>query len=489
MFDVLIIGAGICGTYIARELSRFKLRVALIDKANDVSNGTTKANSAIIHAGYDPEPGTLMAKLNARGNPMFDPICHDLDVPFQRIGSFVLAFNQDDLKIIRNLYNRGIQNSIINMDLIDKNQLRYLEPSIHPNAVGALYAKTAGIIGPWELAIALAENAMDNGVKLFLNNTVQAIHKEDSVFTVKTQNSTFHSKIVINCAGVHASRINNLIAPAAFKINQRRGEYYVLDKTVSDLIHHVIFQPPGSHGKGVLITPTVHGNVLVGPNSDFVTDDDALQTTDGGLDFVREMSKKSYQNIPFNKTINIFAGLRAEPDTGDFIIGESPDVKGFLNVAGIKSPGLSASPAIAEMVVEIVDRITLGLKPNPDFKATRKKVYHFSEMTDIEKSNLINKDPRYARIVCRCENITEGEIVDAIHRNAGATTVDGVKRRVRPGTGRCQGGFCMPRVIEILARELKQDMSTILKDGPNSQIITGTTKTVDTIKHEETVVA
>lgn len=489
MFDVLIIGAGICGTSIARELSRYKLRIVLIDRANDVSNGTTKANSAIIHAGYDPEPGTLMAKLNARGNPMFDSVCNDLDVPFRRIGSLVLAFNQDDLQTIRKLYDRGIQNSIKDMELIDRDQLLNLEPQIHPGSIGALYAKTAGIIGPWELAIALAENAIDNGVELCLNNDVQSIHKENSIFTIETTNSTFRSQIVINCAGVHAAKINNMIALPAFKIIQRRGEYYVLDKTANDMVHHVIFQPPSNLGKGVLITPTVHGNVLIGPNSDYVPGDEALETTASGLDFVRQMSLRSYQNIPFNKTINIFAGLRAEPDTGDFIIGESPDVKGFINVAGIKSPGLSASPAIAEMVVELLDRILPALKPNPNFKATRKEAYHFAEMSDTEKSMLIGRDPRYARIVCRCENITEGEIVDAIRRNAGATTIDGVKRRVRPGTGRCQGGFCMPRVIEILARELKQGMSAILKDGANSKIITGTTKTAGNVKYEKAIVA
>ena len=489
MFDVLIIGAGICGTFIARELARYKLRIALIDRANDVSNSTTKANSAIIHAGYDPEPGTLMAKLNAKGNPMFDAICDQLDVPFQRIGSLVVAFNQNDLHTIRKLYNRGTQNGIKDMEIINRDQLHDLETQIHPDTVGALFAKTAGIIGTWELAIALAENAMDNGVELFLNCDVQSIHKENSVFTVITPNSTFRSKIVINCAGVYAAKINNMIATPAFKIIPRRGEYYVLDKTASDIVHHVIFQPPGKLGKGVLITPTVHGNVLVGPNSDYVLHDEALETTDRGLDFVRQMSLRSFKNIPFNKTINIFAGLRAEPDTGDFIIGESPDVKGFINVAGIKSPGLSASPAIAELVVELVDQTLPALKLNTNFKATRKKVYHFSEMSDTEKSALISRDPRYARIICRCENITEGEIVDAIHRNAGATTVDGVKKRVRPGNGRCQGGFCMPRVMEILARELNREMSEILKDGLDSQIITGTTKTIKIVEREELTVA
>ncbi|MBW2109725.1 MAG: FAD-dependent oxidoreductase, partial [Deltaproteobacteria bacterium] len=438
---------------------------------------------------YDPEPGTLMAKLNTKGNPMFDKICTELDVPFRRIGSLVLAFNDDDQRTIRELYDRGIQNNIPDMELINQEQLRNLEPQINPDATGALYAKTAGIISPWELAIALAENAMDNGVKLFLNSAVQSIHKENSVFTVKTATSVFRSKIIINAAGVQAAKINDMIARPAFKIIPRRGEYYVLDKTASGMVHHVIFQPPGKLGKGVLITPTVHGNVLVGPNSDSVPDDEAIETTAAGLDYVRQKGLRSFQNIPFNKTINIFAGLRAEPDTGDFIIAESPDVKGFINVAGIKSPGLSASPAIADLVVELVDGILPSLKPNTSFIAHRRKAYHFAELSDAEKTALINIDPRYARIVCRCENITEGEIVDAIHRNAGATTVDGIKRRVRPGMGRCQGGFCMPRVMEILARELNRDMASILKDRPGSQIITGTTKANSVVEYEEATIA
>ncbi|HDP69017.1 MAG TPA: FAD/NAD(P)-binding oxidoreductase [Candidatus Marinimicrobia bacterium] len=476
MFDILIIGAGICGTSIARELTRFKLKIALVDKENDVSNGTTKANSAIIHAGYDPKPGTLMAELNSRGNPMFDTLCSRLQVPFKRIGSLVLAFNDTDLKTLGKLYKQGIQNRISKMEIIDRDQLRNLEPEINPAAIGALYAQTAGIVGPWELAIALAENAIDNGAELYLNSPVVSINKVDKVFTVTTDSAQFRSKVVINCAGVQADKINNLIAPPEFKIMPRRGEYYVLDKTAGKMVRHVVFQPPGDLGKGVLVTPTVHGNVLIGPNSERVSRDDAIETTAQGLEYIQKTAQQSFTNIPLHQTINIFAGLRAEPDTGDFIIAESPTVKGFINIAGIKSPGLSAAPAIAEKVVGIVDSILPALKPNQDFIETRREIIHFAELSDKAKARLIKKDPRYARIICRCENITEGEIVDAIHRNAGATTVDSVKRRVRPGTGRCQGGFCMPRVIEILAREQNQEMDNILKDGLNSPVLTGMTK-------------
>ncbi len=479
MYDVLIIGAGICGTSIAHELTRYQLKIALIDKENDVSNGTTKANSAIIHAGYDPKPGTLMAELNSKGNPMFDSLCRRLQVPFKRIGSLVLAFNDTDLKTLQQLYERGIRNKIRQMEIIDRDQLRNLEPEINPAAIGALYAKTAGIVGPWELAIALAENAIDNGAELYLNSPVVSISKADGFFNISTGSVQFRSRVIINCAGVQADKINNLIAPPEFTIMPRRGEYYVLDKTAGKMVRHVVFQPPSDLGKGVLVTPTVHGNVLIGPNSERISRDDAVETTSQGLEFVQQTARQSFINIPLHQTINIFAGLRAEPDTGDFIIAESPAVKGFINVAGIKSPGLTAAPAIAEKVVGIVDSILPALKPKRDFRDTRREIIHFAELSDHQKASLIKREPRFARIICRCENITEGEIVDAIHRNAGATTVDGVKRRVRPGTGRCQGGFCMPRVIEILARELHQEMGSILKDNLNSPILTGKTKSAD----------
>lgn len=477
MYDVAIIGAGVIGNSIARELSRYNLDIVIIEKDNDVSNGTTKANSAIVHGGYDAKPGTNMAKFNAKGNPMFDRICDELDVPFKRIGSLVLAFNDKDMDTLKELYDRGIKNGIPNVEIIDGEKIKEMEPNINEDVIGALYSPTAGIVGSYELAIALAENAVDNGVELMLNNEVKDIQKIHGGYRISATTGNIDSKYVINCAGVYADKINNMVNKESFKIKPRRGQYYILDKSASHIAKHVIFQCPNELGKGVLIAPTVHGNIIVGPDSQDLNDNqrDELQTTSNRLDYVKNTAKRSIKNIPFNKAITNFAGMRAEPSTGDFIIEEAEDAKGFINVAGIKSPGLSSAPAIAEYVVEFIKKIANGLDKKGDFNPYRKMVV-FDELSSEEKTEMIKKDPRYGRIICRCENITEGEIVDCIKRNVGATTVDGVKRRVRPGTGRCQGGFCGPRVMEILARELEKEPKDIVKDGKESYILTGETK-------------
>ncbi|MBS4539598.1 NAD(P)/FAD-dependent oxidoreductase [Clostridium sp. D2Q-11] len=477
MYDVAIIGAGVIGSYIARELSKYKLNIAIVEKDNEVSNGTTKANSAIVHGGYDAKPGTKMAKFNASGNPMFDKVCKELDVPFKRIGSLVLAFNDEEMEALKELYNRGIENQIPNVEIIDKDKILKMEPNINNDVIGALYSPTAGIVGVYELAIALTENAMDNGAKLFLNNEVKDIKKIDKGYKILTNNLEMQSKYIINCAGVYADKINNMVAKESFKITPKRGQYYILDKSASNITNHVIFQVPNKFGKGVLIAPTVHGNIIVGPDSQALNDDqrDETQTSGDNLDYVKNTASKSIENIPFHKTITNFSGLRAEPNTGDFIIEESEDAKGFINVAGIKSPGLSSAPSIAEYVLDIIKNISNNLEENKEFNPRRKMIV-FDELSKEEKAELIKKDPRYGRVICRCENITEGEIVDSIKKNGGPTTVDGIKRRVRPGAGRCQGGFCGPRVMEILARELDKDIEEIMKDGQKSNILTGKTK-------------
>jgi glycerol-3-phosphate dehydrogenase len=476
MYDIIIIGAGICGTSVARELSKYDLKVALLDKSNDVSNGSTKANSAIVHAGYDPEPGTLMAKYNTLGNPMFDKLCHDLCVPFKRIGSLVLAFNDEDKKTIQELYDRGIQNNIPDMKIITPSEIKKIEPQVSDNVVEALYAPTAGIVGPWELAIALTENAMDNGVELLLNQEVTNIKPEKDIFHITTTTDHFQAKVVVNAAGVFADKINNMVSQNKIEIRPKRGEYFVLDKNAGKTVHHVLFPTPNEKGKGILVTPTVHGNVLVGPNSVYIDEKEDKATTSDGLAEVRTAGHKTMENISYRDTINIFSGIRAEPENGDFIIGEAADVKNFINIAGIKSPGLSAAPAIAIDVVEIIKNCLQDVKKNKNFNPLRKKQIHFAELSNEEKQKLIAKNPQYAHVICRCENITEGEIVDSIHRNAGACTIDGVKRRTRPGTGRCQGGFCMPHVMKILARELNLPMEKVMKDEQNSPTITGETK-------------
>lgn len=478
MYDVAIIGAGIVGTFIARELSRYDLNIVLIERENDISNGCTKANTGIVHAGYDAKPGTNMAKFNVKGNPMFDKVCEELDVPFKRIGSLVLGFDEEDERTIDELYERGQKNGVPQLKILNKEEIEKLEPNIGKEVTKALYAPTAGIIGPWELAIALAENAVDNGVELLLNNEVLNISKLEEGYLVETTEKKLYAKYIINCAGVYADKINSMVSDEKFDIIPKNGQYFVLDKSVGDMVNTVIFQCPKSYGKGVVVTPTVHGNLMIGPDNQIAESKESKETSRDRLNEIKKVARKSIEGIPFGKNITNFTGIRNEPSTGDFIIGEAIDAKGFINVAGIKSPGLTSSPAIAEYVVELLKEISGGLKENKDFNPRRKKVIRFNELSDEEKNELIKKDPRYGRIICRCESITEGEIVDCIHRNAGATTVDGVKKRTRPGTGRCQGGFCSPRVMEILARELNKDMTEIVKDGVDSYILIGQTKEV-----------
>ncbi|KGG80944.1 FAD-dependent oxidoreductase [Caloranaerobacter azorensis H53214] len=475
MYDIAVIGAGIIGTFIARELSKYKLNIILIEKNNDVADGTTKANSAIVHAGYDAKPGTNMAKFNSKGNPMFDKICEELDVEFKRVGSLVIAFNDEDMNTIKELYDRGLKNGIPNMEIISGQKVREMEPNLNSDIVGALYAPTCGIVGPWELAIALAENAVENGVELLLNSEVYNIDKTDFGYRIFTKRKVIDAEYVVNCAGLYADEINNMVASPYFKIKPRRGQYFILDKSAGNFVNRVIFQCPTKLGKGVLVAPTIHGNLIIGPDAEDLDDKERLDTTADRLQYVRKTATKTSKNIPFKKVITTFAGLRAEPSTGDFIVEESKEARGFINVAGIKSPGLTASPAIAEYVVELLKDINGGFKIKEDFNPIRERMIRFDKLSDEDKAELIKKDSRFGRIICRCENITEGEIVDAIRRKVGATTVDGIKKRVRPGMGRCQGGFCSPRVMEILARELGTDVSEIVKDSPSSYVLVGRT--------------
>ncbi|MEW9122000.1 MAG: NAD(P)/FAD-dependent oxidoreductase [Thermotaleaceae bacterium] len=476
MYDVAIIGAGIIGTCIARELSKFNVKAVLIEKDTDVANGTTKANSAIVHAGYDAKPGTLKAKFNVAGNAMFDQICKELEVPFKRIGSFVVAFNESEMKTLEELYQRGLQNGVPDMEILSKEQVLAVEPNLSDKLVGALHAKTGGIVGPWELAIAAAENAADNGLEIRLESKVTNIEKLSHGYRIFMEDQQLDARYVINCAGLYADEIHNMVALPAFKILPRRGQYNIFDKGVGNFINKVVFPCPNEFGKGVLIAPTVHGNLLVGPDAEDLEDKEDLGTTLEGLSFIREHSAKSAEKVPFYAAITAFAGLRARPSTGDFIIEEIETAKGFIDVAGIESPGLTAAPAIGSHVVELLNTIAGGLQKKEDFNPRRKKVVHFMDLSKEEKAALIEKDPRYGRIICRCENITEGEIVDVIKRNAGARTLDGVKRRARPGSGRCQGGFCGPRVMEILAKEMEVDITEVVKDSSKSYILTGPTK-------------
>ncbi len=474
MFDVIVIGTGISGSFVARELAKYKLDVLVLEKNNDVSNETTMANSAIVHSGYDPVPGSNKAKFNVLGNAMYENICRELDCSYKRTGSLTVALDDDQVKTLYELQKRSDLNQVP-VKILTRDQALELEPNLSEETKATLYAETAAIVYPWELAIALMENAMDNGVRLKLNHEVIGISKEDGNFQVRTNKEVFQAKAVINCAGVYADKIHNMISKKTFEIIPRRGQYFVLDKSVGNHVSHVIFPCPSEKGKGVLVTPTTHGNLLIGPTSEVIHDKSGVKTTMEGLSYVKEHADGIVKNIPYHKVIRSFAGLRPSSDLHDFIIEEAGDTEGFIDVAGIESPGLASAPAIAKEAVSILgERFSLVKKE--DFNPIRKGYTSFSELSIEEKRKIIEKDPRYGQIVCRCERVTEGEIVDCIQRNAGATTIKGVKKRVRPGMGRCQGGFCEPLVLDILARELGIDPIEVNYDSVGSNILVEETK-------------
>ena len=475
MLDVIVIGAGVMGAAVSHELSKYKLNIMVLDKENDVSNGTSKANSAIVHAGYDAKEGTLMAKYNVLGAGMYESLCKEIGAPYKNVGSYVLAFSEEERKHIEKLYQRGLTNGVPQMEILEKDEILRREPNINKNVVAALYAGSAGIVGPWEFTIKLLENAALNGTEVLVDAEVSNIEKlQDGYKVILKDGRSFETKVVINAAGVYADKINDMVSKNHFDIHPRIGEYYVLDKVQGKLTNSVLFQCPTIMGKGILVTKTVHGNIMVGPTAEDVESKDYVGTTTHGLDDIRRQAEKTISGINYRDSIRNFTGIRAESSTGDFIIGEVSDAPNFFNIAGTKSPGLSSAPAIgvdvAKMVVE-----KLGAVKKEEFKQNRPQI-HFIELSPEEKAEVIKKDPRYGRIICRCESITEGEIVDVIHRMVGARTVDGVKKRCRPGTGRCQGGFCGPRVQEILARELGKELNEIVLDKKGAYILTTETK-------------
>lgn len=480
MYDVAVIGAGVIGTSVTRELTKYKLDVVLLERDNDVSTGTTKANSAIIHAGYDAPYDSNKGKFNAKGNQMFDAICEDLDVPFERIGSLVVAHNDEEVETIKELKENGDRLGVPGLTIIDQDEVRKREPNLKENIVAALYAPSAGIIEPWELAIACAENAIDNGATMTLNYEVTEIITEEEYFIIKSGDREVRARSIVNASGVYADSIYGMVTEPEFSIMPRRGQYFLLDKTAKGLVNHVVFPCPTKMGKGTLLTPTVDGNIIIGPDSENLSENDkeSTNTTLDRLNHVKDLASDLVEQIPYRENITTFAGLRAEPSTGDFIIEESEKVMRFINVAGIKSPGLSSAPAIAEYVVELVGQALDGIEINDAFNPKRRPRDKFEFMSDDERQAKIENDPSWGRIICRCEMITEGEIVDAIHRSAGGRTLNGIKRRVRPGAGRCQGGFCGPRVMEILARELNCDVAEVVQENEKSTILVGQTKDV-----------
>ncbi|EPY2279010.1 NAD(P)/FAD-dependent oxidoreductase [Clostridium sporogenes] len=471
MFDVTIIGSGVTGAAVARELSKYNLKTCVVEKAIDVASGTSKANSGIVHAGEDPIPGTLKAKMNVRGNEMFDKLQEEIDFPFKRNESFVLCFDEKDIEKLEELRQRGLKNGLPDtMEILNREEALKLEPNLSEYVVAALRLPTGGIVSPYEFNIALAESAAMNGVEFKLETEIIDIEKKQDGYILKTNKGDIETKVVVNAAGVFGDKINNMVSEKKYHITARKGEYLLFDKTVGDMVQRTIFQLPTKMGKGVLVTPTADGNLLLGPTSVDVEEKDDFETTREGLDTVAEKAKLSIKEIPMRQVITSFAGLRAHEENSDFIIGEIEDAENFINAIGIESPGLTSAPAIGEYIrAMIVEK----LKPeeNKEFNPIRKDIPKFREMTNEERKEMIKENSAYGKIVCRCEVVTEGEIRDAIRRPLGAKTVDGIKRRTRAGMGRCQSGFCSNRIVEILAEELGIKRNEVTKFGGNSKIL------------------
>lgn len=476
MFDVLVIGGGVIGASVLRELSKFKLKTCLLEKESDVCMGASRANSGVSHAGFDAKEGSLKAKFNVLGNKMMEGLCKDLGVKYKRNGSLVVAFSDEDLVTLSELKARGEKNGVEELEIISAEELKKLEPNVSDGAVGALYAKTGGIVCPYELTIAFIGNAMDNGAELLTDFEVVSAQKTEDGFVVRAKDGReVQGKVVVNCAGLYSGKVAELFGDDTVKIGARKGEYILLDRESAGFVTRTLFFTPTKLGKGVLVLPTVDNNILIGPTAEEI-DEPQTETTSDGLNFVTEKARQMCNNIPFYNTITSFAGIRAYSSTHDFIISESKVCKNLINVAGIESPGLTSAPAIGEYVVNGLIAKLLPLVKNEKFNPLRKADYFFKNLSEEEKNALVKQNPAYGRIICRCEQITEGEIIRAVTENPKATTVDGVKRRTRAGMGRCQGGFCQPYVVDIISEYLKVPYADVTKSGKGSVLLKGVTK-------------
>jgi len=474
LFDVAIIGAGIVGAATAYELSRYNLNVVVLERENDVALGATKANSAVIHAGYDPSPGTLMAKLDVKSVAITKELCAKLDVPHKQCGAMVLALSDEEVEIVEFLYNQALENGVKDTHILSKEEVLHLEPNVSRDVAAALHAPTAMIVDPWEYTLALAETAMRNGVEIRFETEVTGITSTERGYKITVNAAeTVETRILINAAGLYADDIHNMVAKPDFTISPAKGEYWLLDKSEGARVSCVLFQCPSKAGKGVLVTPTVHGNLLVGPGNIPAMDKDDVSTTADELKYVRDTAKKSVPEIDFSAVIRSFSGNRAQTEHSDFIIREA--APGFIDLAGIKSPGLSSAPAIAKMAATMISDCGVELQEKESFIDSRRRI-RFNTLSPEQKAALIESDPLYGRVICRCETVTEGEIRDALLSPIPPRSVDAVKRRTNAGMGRCQGGFCGPRVLEILAKHYGIDRVDVLQDRAGTFVLTSKTK-------------
>lgn len=472
MFDVIVIGAGIVGSLIARKLSSYQLSVAVIEKEPDVGNVTTMANSAIVHSGYDPVPGTLKAKLNVLGNKMMDKVCEELDVEMKRIGSLTVALYSEQLPLLNELAERSAANGVP-VQILNAEETLKLEPNLNKEVKGSLFAPTAGIVNPFTLSVHAIENAVDNGVKLFLEEKVVLINKDDNGFYNITCQSgnVYQSKIVINAAGIYSDEIHKMVEPIDYFLTPRKGEYFILDHYCDDLVKHTIFPLPSEKGKGILVTPSIGGTFLVGPSAEAMASKDDVSTDKFTLDEIRRQSLELVPSIPFNQVIRTFAGSRPTPNTHDFIIRFAKCDNHFITLSGIESPGLVSSPAIAEYVVNDFVSKVIELKPNPNFNPCVKKRPNLKAMSPQERTEFISKHPFYGRIVCNCEKVSLGEIMFEMETSVPPKTIKAVKKRTRAGFGKCQGGFCQPIVTKLISQKFNIPLNQVMFQKSDSFVV------------------
>ena len=475
MKKIAVIGAGVVGGLVARELSRYELDVTILERGSDVALGATRANSAIVHAGFDAKEGSLKARFNVRGSEMMEDVCRELGVKYKRNGSLVVGFSEEDRETLEGLKIRGEKNGVKELSVVGREELIKIEPNLGDEVTCALVAPTGAIVCPYELCMASVGNAMDNGAELKLDFNVAAIEEKGEGYEViSDKGERVYADYVINCAGVYSDAVARMVGDDSFVVHPRRGEYMLLDREAGDLVSHTIFRCPSKMGKGVLVSPTVDGNLLLGPTAEDIEDKEDTSTTAAGLDKVRSLAAQQVRGIPFGKVITSFTGLRSVGSTGDFIINMPK--RGFINLAGIESPGLSSSPAIAVHVAQMLADEGVELVNKADFNPVRRPMHYFKELDNEGKNEVIKAHPEFAHVICRCETVTEGEILEAIRTNPKPRDVDGVKRRTRASMGRCQGGFCTPYIIELLASELGIDYTEVTKFGGDSKINVGMTK-------------
>lgn len=472
MYDFIVIGAGVIGSFIAQELSKYQIKVLVLDKENDIANKTSAANSAIIHSGYDPLPGSLKATLNAKGNNMYPGICHYYNVPFKKTGSLTLAFDDGGVEHLKKLAKRAEVNGVT-VELLEQDKILKMEPHVKDNVKLGLFAPSAGIVYPWQISFALMDHAISNGVKLQLNQEVKEIVSTANGYIVRSQDTTYNTRQIINCSGVHGTKLQALIEEVDYEITPRKGEYYVLARGAFKYVNHIIFPLPTARGKGVLAVPISEREILIGPTSDYVSDYDDVSTSASNLAYLQKEILHTMNEMPTHRIIRSFAGLRATSQKHDFDIFESKTNKGLFHVLGIESPGLASAPAIAKYVARIinVEKYTLKVDFKEYCSSTR-----ICELSAEERIKKIFENGKYGKIVCRCEKISQQEVIEAIGGNVGSATIKGIKKRVRPGSGACQGGFCEANILQIIAKETNCNELDVNYDSINSKVLLSRSK-------------